>query len=100
VALPVMFLLLVNPARLFAKGVTVKITIQGADLKTPIEITDQNVLANIQVWSGLPANQAAREEALRVAGSSACPRCRGYNPLTMTVSFRSSNQAAAACFLA
>jgi hypothetical protein len=53
VALPVMFLLLANPAQLFAKGVTVKITIQGADLKTPIEITDQNVLANIQVWSGL-----------------------------------------------
>jgi hypothetical protein len=53
VALPVMFLLLVSPARLFAKGDTVKITIQGADLRTPIQITDRKVLANIQVWSGL-----------------------------------------------
>lgn len=53
VALPVMFLLLVRPAWLFAKGDTVKITIQGADLKTSIQITDRKVLANIQVWSGL-----------------------------------------------
>jgi hypothetical protein len=52
-ALPVVFLLLVNPAPLFAKGDTVKITIQGADLKTPIQITDRKVLANIQVWTGL-----------------------------------------------
>jgi hypothetical protein len=53
VALPVIFLLLVNPARLFAKGDTVKIAIHGANLKTPIQITDRKVLANIQVWSGL-----------------------------------------------
>jgi hypothetical protein len=46
------FLLLANPARLFAKGETSKITIQGADLKTPIQITDRKVLANIHVWSG------------------------------------------------
>jgi hypothetical protein len=51
-ALPVMFLLLLNPALLFPKGETVKIIIQGADLKTPIQITDLKVLANIQVWSG------------------------------------------------
>jgi hypothetical protein len=51
-ALPIIFLLLL-PARLFAKGDTVKITIQGADLKTPIQITDRKVLANVQVWSGL-----------------------------------------------
>jgi hypothetical protein len=52
-ALPVMFLLLVTPVRLFAKGTTAKITIQSADLKTLIQITDRKVLANIQVWSGL-----------------------------------------------
>jgi hypothetical protein len=52
VALSVMFLLLANPAPLFAKGQTVKIVIQGADLKTPIQITDRKVLANIQVLSG------------------------------------------------
>jgi hypothetical protein len=45
-------LLLANPARLFAKGETSKITIQGADLKTPIQITDRKVLANIHVGSG------------------------------------------------
>jgi hypothetical protein len=53
VALPFIFLMMASPARLFAKGDTVKITIQGADLKTPIQITDRKVLANIQVWSGL-----------------------------------------------
>jgi hypothetical protein len=36
-----------------AKGRTVKIRIQGADLKAPIEIVDQKILASFQVWSGL-----------------------------------------------
>ena len=57
-ALPVIFLLLVSPARLFAKGETVKMTIQGADLETPIQITDRKVLANIQGWSGLGTSSA------------------------------------------
>jgi hypothetical protein len=48
----VTFLLLVIPAQVLAKGHTVKITIQGADLKTPVEITDPNVLTKFQVWSG------------------------------------------------
>jgi hypothetical protein len=48
----VTFLLLVIPAQMFAKGQTVKITIKGADLKTPVEITDPQVLTNFQVWSG------------------------------------------------
>jgi hypothetical protein len=52
VFLSVMFLLLVGPSPLFAKAETVKIVIQGADLKTPIQITDRKVLANIQVLSG------------------------------------------------
>lgn len=52
-ALPIVLLVLANPALLFAKGDTVKITIQGADLKTPIQITDRKVLAKIQVWTGL-----------------------------------------------
>jgi hypothetical protein len=42
----------VNAAPLFAKGETVKIIIQGADLNPPIQITDREVLANIQVLSG------------------------------------------------
>jgi hypothetical protein len=48
----VTFLLLVIPAQVFAKGATVKITINGADLKSPIEITDPEVLTKFQVWSG------------------------------------------------
>jgi hypothetical protein len=50
--LSLMFLLLVNAAPVFAKGETVKIVIQGADLTTPIQITDPKDLADIQVWSG------------------------------------------------
>jgi hypothetical protein len=45
-------LLLLVPARLFAKADTVKITIKGADLKTPIEITDPKVLKSFFVWGG------------------------------------------------
>jgi hypothetical protein len=37
---------------IFAKAQTSKITISGADLKAPIEITDPNVLVNFNVWSG------------------------------------------------
>jgi hypothetical protein len=45
-------LILSVPTPLLAKGKTVKITIKGADLKRPIEITDRNVLANFNVWTG------------------------------------------------
>ena len=48
----VTFLLLVIPAQVFAKGQTVKITIKGADLNPPVEITDPKVLTEFQVWSG------------------------------------------------
>src|ERR1700676_3710152 len=46
------FLILCVPASLLAKGKTVKITIKGADLKTPIEISDPEILVNFQVWTG------------------------------------------------
>jgi hypothetical protein len=46
------FLLVTHPAELFAKTETCKITINGVDLKGPIEITDPNILANFNVWSG------------------------------------------------
>ena len=49
----VVFLSLANPARLFAKGPTLKIVIQGADLTTSIEIRDRKVLSNFDVWSGM-----------------------------------------------
>jgi hypothetical protein len=51
---PVLALLLIVgiPASLSAKGRTVRITIKGADLKSPIEITDSTILANFNVWTG------------------------------------------------
>jgi hypothetical protein len=48
----VTFLLLVIPAEVFAKAETSKITIKGADLRVPIEITDPKTLANFSVWTG------------------------------------------------
>jgi hypothetical protein len=54
-------LLILNvPAPLQAKGKTVKITIKGADLKTPIEISDTKILENFQVWTGPGAGTAER----------------------------------------
>ena len=47
------FLLMAAPPEIFAKGETSKITISGADLKVPIEITDPSILVNFNVWSGV-----------------------------------------------
>jgi hypothetical protein len=40
------------PSRLFAKGTTTKVVIEGPDLSKPIEITDRKTLANFNVWTG------------------------------------------------
>ncbi|HLZ41675.1 MAG TPA: hypothetical protein VKQ11_11975 [Candidatus Sulfotelmatobacter sp.] len=63
-ALSVVSLLLATPASLLAKASTLKIVIQGADLTTPIQITDRKVLANFQVLSGKGtyANEPRLEE--------------------------------------
>src|SRR5713226_7647402 len=45
-------LILSVPTLLLAKGKTVKITIKGADLKRPIEISDPKILENFQGWTG------------------------------------------------
>ena len=39
-------------ALVVAKGATTKITITGAGLQSPVEITDPEVLKNFNVWSG------------------------------------------------
>lgn len=39
-------------ALVFAKGATIKITITGAGLQSPVEISDPEVLKNFNVWSG------------------------------------------------
>jgi hypothetical protein len=40
------------PSRLFGKGRTTKVLIEGSDLSKPIEITDRHILANFNVWTG------------------------------------------------
>jgi hypothetical protein len=47
-------LLMAIPSLLFAKGNTSRITIQGSNLKAPIEITDAEILKKIFVWGGPP----------------------------------------------
>jgi hypothetical protein len=44
-------LVLSVPTPLLAKGRTVKITISGAGLKTPLEISDPEILTNFTVWT-------------------------------------------------
>jgi len=53
-------LILSVPTPLLAKGKTVKITIKGADLKRPIEISDPKILENFQVWTGPGTSTAER----------------------------------------
>ena len=65
-AVLVALLSLVIPARLFAKGAIIRITIEGADLKTPIEITDFRDFKGVDynVWSGpgVSVNRKAQTE--------------------------------------
>jgi hypothetical protein len=49
------------PSPLLAKGKTVKIAINGSDLKTPIEISDPNILASFRVWAGPGTSTADRQ---------------------------------------
>jgi hypothetical protein len=53
--------ILSDPSPLLAKAKTVEITIKGADLKTPIEISDPKILANFQVWTGPGTSTADRQ---------------------------------------
>ena len=45
-------LLIVFSATILAKGATTKVVITSADLQSPIEISDPEVLKNCNVWSG------------------------------------------------
>lgn len=45
-------ILLIVPSHLSAKGDTVRITIKGADLVAPVEITNPEVVAGFHVWTG------------------------------------------------
>jgi hypothetical protein len=46
------FSLILIPLLLLAKGSTLKITIEGSALSSPIEINDELVLEKFQVWAG------------------------------------------------
>ncbi len=46
-------LLILAPVQSFAKVETAKITIAGADLRNPIDITDPKILSHFRVWDGL-----------------------------------------------
>ena len=54
-------LILTVSTPLLAKGKTVKITIKGADLKTPVEISDPKILTNFRVWTGPGTSSADRQ---------------------------------------
>jgi hypothetical protein len=47
-----LFILLAVSAPLSAKGITAKITIKGADLTAPIEISDPEIVKHFSVWAG------------------------------------------------
>jgi hypothetical protein len=57
-------LILSAPALLLAKEKTVKITIKGAKLKAPIEISDLKILANFQVWTGQGTSTSDRQSLI------------------------------------
>ena len=40
------------PSRVLAKGATTKVVIAGPGLSKPIEITDREILANFNIWTG------------------------------------------------
>jgi len=50
--LPAAILLALLPVQALAKGLTVRITIEGGSLKAPIAITDAQTLAPFNIWSG------------------------------------------------
>ena len=47
-----LLVILTATALVFAKGATTKIRITGAELQSPVEISDPEVLKNFNVWSG------------------------------------------------
>ncbi len=46
------FSLVCAPLLVLAKGPTLKITIKGANLASPVEITDERILEKFAVWAG------------------------------------------------
>src|SRR5258708_16529022 len=57
------------PLLVIAKGPTLKITIKGADLASPVEITEERILGQFNVWAGagVTINDAPQPEGFIVA---------------------------------
>ena len=82
-------LILSVPTPLMAKGKTVKITIKGTDLKIPIQISDPEILANFQVWTG-PGTSTAERQSLIIDWSQA--RSANHPSLFAGIKSRSTQQ--------
>lgn len=66
IRLAVILVLLSLSAQIFAKDNTIRITITGTGLQTPIEITDPSIVSQFDVWSG-PGTDQNQTEGLNVA---------------------------------
>jgi len=76
-----LLLMIAIPVSLSAKGKTARITIQGADLKSAIEITDPKILAKFNVWDGPGTFSTqpgfnAKFRALGLLGGLGCMSCK------------------------
>jgi hypothetical protein len=60
-ALPFVLAMMMVPVQLFAKAEASRITIKGASLEAPIEITDERILANFSVWTGPGTTSSDRQ---------------------------------------
>jgi hypothetical protein len=76
-------------AVVFAKGTTTKITITGAGLQSPVEISDPQVLKNFNVWSGPGtfANDVEGTEGFIIDWASGAVRDRPNGLRTFELSF-------------
>jgi len=62
------FSLVCAPLLVLAKGPTLKITVKGANLPSPVEITDERILEKFAVWggAGVRINNAPQTEGFIV----------------------------------
>jgi hypothetical protein len=83
VALSGILLSLAGPVFLFAKGRTVRIVIRGAELATPVQVSNQKIVANFQVVSGKGtySNEPRLEEPSFVIDWSQGPTVEPPKPL-------------------
>src|ERR1700682_2462039 len=83
-------------AVVFAKGATTKITITGAGLQSPVEISDPEILKNFNVWSGPGtfANDVEGTEGFIVdwASGAVTDRPKGLPTLELSFYVRYANR--------